>query len=105
MQKRFYVVVPLNPATSKSKGFFTRLQEILVPTGLIRVSEERFKKQVFDMNLRTSQVTSGLSSMSLSAVQLDTQSLIELYYNGYNPDLAENQPLTDIERLQLEQAP
>lgn len=105
MQKRFYVVVPLNPATSKQKSFFARLQEILVPTGLIRVSDERFKKQVFEMNLRTSQVISGLSSMSLSAVQLDTQSLIELYYNGYNPDLGENQPLVDVERLQLEQAP
>ena len=103
MQKRFYVVVPLNPATSKQKGFLTRLQEIMVPTGLIRLSEERFKKQVFEINLRTSQVISGLSSMSLSAVQLDTQSLIELYYNVYNPDLSENQPLTDIERLQLEQ--
>jgi type IV secretory pathway VirB4 component len=105
MQKRFYVVIPLNPATSKQKSFFSRLQEILVPTGLIRISDERFKKQVFEMNLRTSQVSSGLSSMSLSAVQLDTQSLIELYYNVYNPDLSENEPLTEIERLQLERAP
>lgn len=105
MQKRFYIVVPLNPATSKQKSFFSRLQEILVPTGLIRISDERFKKEVFEMNLRTSQVASGLSSMSLSAIQLDTQSLIELYYNVYNPDLGENQPLADIERLQLEKAP
>ncbi len=105
MQKRFYIVIPLNPAVSKSKGFFQRMQEIIVPTSLIRMSDERFKKQVFDINLRVSQITSGLSSMSLAAAQLDTQSLIELYYNAYNPDLAENQPLVEVERLQLERAP
>mgnify|MGYP003451027142 CR=1 FL=1 len=105
MQKRFYVVIPLNPATSQQRGFFDRMKEVLIPSNLIRLSEERFKKQTFEINLRVSQVSSGLSSMSLAAVQLDTQSLIELYYNAYNPDVAETQPLSDVERLQLEKAP
>lgn len=105
MQKRFYVVIPLNPATSQQRSFFDRMKEVLTPSNLVRISDERFKKQTFEINLRISQVASGLSSMSLSAVQLDTQSLIELYYNVYNPDVSESQPLTDIDRLQLEKAP
>jgi hypothetical protein len=103
MQKRFYVVVPLNPATTKQKSFFTRLQEILTPSLAVKFSAERFKKQGFDLSLRVNQVIGGLSSMSLSAAQLDTQSLIELYYTVYNPDLYETQPLLDTSLLQLEE--
>jgi hypothetical protein len=102
MQKRFYIAVPLNPATVQTKGFWQRLQEIFTPSLAFKFSEERFKKQKFDLELRVSQISSGLSSMSLSAVQLDTQSLIELFYNVYNPDLYEAQPLVDVERLQVD---
>lgn len=102
MQKRFYIAVPLNPATVQTKGFWQRLQEIFTPSLAFRFSEERFKKQTFELGLRVAQVASGLSSMSLSAVQLDTQSLIELFYNIYNPDLYEAQPLVELDRLQVD---
>jgi hypothetical protein len=102
MQKRFYIVVPLNPATVQSKGFWQRLKEIFTPTLAMKFAEERFKKQKFELELRVNQVSGGLGSMSLSAVQLDTQSLIELFYNVYNPDLYEAQPLVDIGKLQVD---
>ncbi|MBP9762693.1 hypothetical protein KBD34_03675 [Patescibacteria group bacterium] len=102
MQKRFYIAVPLNPATVQTKGFWQRLQEIFTPSLAFKFSEDRFKKQKFELELRVSQISSGLSSMSLSAVQLDTQSLIELFYNVYNPDLYEAQPLVDVDRLQVD---
>lgn len=105
MQKRFYVVVPLNPATDKGtvqKGFAQRLTEIFSPTIVGKLTEERFKKLQFDLSLRTNQIIGGLSSMSLNAVQLDTQSLIEMLYTVYNPELFETQRMTDISKLQLE---
>ena len=102
MQKRFYIVVPLNPATSGQKSFFQRLAEIITPSVAIRLSEERFNKQKFDLSLRVNQVVGSLSSMSLSAIQLDTQSLIELYYTVYNPELFEVQRMTEVGRLQIE---
>jgi hypothetical protein len=40
--------------------------------------------------------------MGLEAVVLDTQSLIELYYNTYNPKTADLAPLVDINELQLD---
>jgi hypothetical protein len=52
--------------------------------------------------LRVNGVLSGLASMSLNAVVLDTQSLIELYYTVYNPELFETQRLEDINKLQFE---
>jgi hypothetical protein len=109
MQKRFYVVIPLKPGEEAAgtemdtgKGFFKRLTEILSPTIAGKISDKKFEKLKFDLSLRVNQIIGGLSSMSLNAVQLDTQSLIELYYTVYNPELFETQRLTDISDLQIE---
>ncbi len=102
MQKRFYVVVPLDPSTDKQKGFFARLTEVLTPSVGIHLSDERFHKNKETLMLRVNQVSSGLQSMSLNTVMLDTQSLIELYYTVYNPELFESQRMTDVSKLQLE---
>ncbi len=105
MQKRFFIVIPYNPAATAGKhqkSFLQRVASLLSPTSLIQLSEERFQKQRFDLSLRTNQVISGLGSMSLSGVQLDTQGLIELYYTVYNPELYDTQRLTDISQLQVE---
>ncbi len=103
MQKRFFLVIPLNPATDSKKGFFSRLGEVLSPASAVHLSDEKFKKQKFDLGLRVNQIISGLSSMSLSAAQLDTQSLIELYYTVYNPEMFETQRMTDVNNLQIEE--
>ncbi len=102
MQKRFFVTVPFNPASDKQKGFFEKMGEILSPASAIRMSDEKFQKHKFTLGLRVSQVSQGLSSMSLNAVQLDTQSLIELFYNVYNPELIQTQPMADTAKLQME---
>jgi hypothetical protein len=109
MQKRFYVVVPLDPAASedsenikKRRGFFNRIQELLTPSVAIRLSEKRFKEKRDLLMLRVNSVTGGLSSMSLNAALLDTQSLIELFYTVYNPELFETQRLEDVNKLQFE---
>jgi hypothetical protein len=46
-------------------------------------------------------VVSGLASIGLNVVELDTQALIELLYNIYNPDSAGNQPLKDVSNLRV----
>ncbi|MCI0479188.1 hypothetical protein L0Y59_01450 [Candidatus Uhrbacteria bacterium] len=102
MQKRFYLVVPLDPASDRQKGFWSRLGEILTPSVAIRLSEERFRKNKESLMLRVNSIVGGLSSMGLNAAVLDTQSLIELYYIAYNPELFESQRMTDVGKLQLE---
>jgi hypothetical protein len=109
MQKRFYIVVPLDPAASeetdtvkKRRGFFVRLRELLTPSVAIRLSEKRFKEKRHDLMLRVNSVMGGLSSMSLNAALLDTQSLIELFYTVYNPELFETQRLEDVNKMQFE---
>lgn len=103
MQKRFYVVVPYDPATEQNqKGFVDRLGAIFQPMVTIHLTEERFQKNKRALMLRVNNIISGLQSMSLSAMMLDTQSLIEMFYTVYNPELFEAQRMTETENLQLE---
>lgn len=103
MTKRFYVVVPYDPASNKKKSFWVRVQEVLTPTSSLRLKKEKFLKRKEDLELRLRQVVSGLEGMGLQVARLDTQSLIELYYGSYNPDIAFNEPLSPLEKIQVEQ--
>jgi hypothetical protein len=103
MNKRFYVVVPYNPLTDKQKGFFSRFFDVFKPVTLIRMKEEKFRRRRLEIARRVDNITSGLNSMGLNAVQLDTQSLIELYYNTYNPSTSQHQKLVDVNQLRVNQ--
>lgn len=102
MTKRFYVVVPYNPGSDAKRSFWRRLQTVLSAGTVIRLSREDFASYLESLDKRVGYVNSGLSSMGLKAVQLDTQSLIELYYNCYNPQLGEQEKLVSVDKLQVE---
>jgi len=102
MTKKFFVVVPYDPASNIKKGFWTRLKGVVTPAFTVRLKEDRFKKRKYDLDVRVRQVVSGLQSMGLEAIQLDTQALIELYYTTYNPDIAFAEELQSVEKIQLE---
>lgn len=101
MNKRFYVVVPYNPLSDKHKGFFNSVKEVLRPISLVKMKEKDFLRRRHDLSRRISGIISGLSSIGLGAAELDTQSLIELFYNIYNPVTSSSQKLTDINQLKL----
>jgi hypothetical protein len=101
MNKRFYIIVPYNPLSDKQKNFFTRLVDVFRPAAVIKVKEERFLARREELLRRVDNVTNGLNSIGLTAVQLDTQSLIELYYNTYNPDTSSHERLVDINQLRI----
>lgn len=102
MTKRFYVVVPYDPMTNKKKGFFTRVKEVFKPLRVVRVSDKLFAQRKEELESRMRQVENGLGALSLTVARLDTQSLIELYYNTYNPDIAFSEQLTDLNALRVE---
>lgn len=105
MSKRYYVVVPYDPLSNRKKTFWSRFKEVIKPTISLRLKEERFQERKEDLDLRVRQVGSGLSSVGLRAVQLDTQALIELYYATYNPDIAYAETLGDLNELQVSNSP
>ena len=101
MNKRFYIVIPYNPMSDKQKHFFSRFFDIFKPGVLIRMKADKFKRRRLELTRRVDNVMSGLGSVGLNAVQLDTQSLIELYYNSYNPSTSTNQKLVDVKQLRV----
>lgn len=102
MSKSFYLVIPYSPLSDTKKSFWKRVNEVFQPASLITLKEEHFQKYRRILIQRVEHVMMGLSGMSLQAVMLDTQSLIELYYNVYNPLISSNQKLSDVNKLTIE---
>lgn len=103
MTKRFYIVVPFDPLSNKKKSFWSRFKEVLHPGSAVRLKDKRFQERRRELDLRVRNVMGGLQSMTLQVIQLDTQALIELYYNSYNPSISLAQPLQPIEQLRIEE--
>ena len=102
MTKRFYIVVPYNPFGKKATSFFARFRQLFVSGKLIKLQRERFENYKEELELTVNNIISSLNSMGISSAILDTQSLIELYYNVYNPKTSQNQRLKDISQIGLE---
>ena len=101
MNKYFYVVVPYDPLSDKHKGFLKRLLEAFKPVALIKLKEEKFLRRRAELTRRVESVITALASIGVNSVELDTQGLIELYYNSYNPRTSANQKLVDVGELRL----
>lgn len=102
MTKRFYVVVPYNPFSDKRRSFWERFKSVLSAAKTIKLSRDEFAHYADALEKRVNFVTQGLSSLSVTTVRLDTQSLIELYYTTYNPDVREQEKLGELGKLQVE---
>lgn len=104
MEKRFYVVVPYSPFSKKRKNWFSRAQEVLFPGRVIKLADSKYSKYLKELERRVSVVAGGLSSIGLKVSQLDTQHLIELYYQMYNPTRGSSKHLPALEKLRVEQS-
>lgn len=102
MTKRFFIIIPYNPLGDKNKNFWIRLTEVFKTGRIIKFKKEKFLKYKEALNLRLMNVQTNLKSMGLDSVILDTQGLIELFYNVYNPKTSQNQRLRDVSELGIE---
>mgnify|MGYP003474025550 FL=1 len=101
MNKRFYVVVTYNPLSDEKKGFMAIIEELFNPVSSIRMKEEKFRRLQKELSRRVDSVIAGLSSIGLNVVELDTQGVIELMYNSYNPDVSASQALDNVNNLRV----
>lgn len=102
MSKRFYVIVPFAPQEKKRRGLLTRARDLFAPTSIIHLKQQQFQEYKAELFKRVDFVIEGLASVGgLKSVVLDTQSLIELYYNTYNPQTSDQQPLAEMKELNI----
>lgn len=99
MQKRFYLVLPYDPVTNKRKNFFARLGDAMSPTAAAKLNQKQIADRIEQLSRRAEMISGELGSMGLSSVRLDTQALIQLYYEVYNPDLFDTERLTDMNQI------
>ena len=62
---------------------------------------KKFQRRRTELTHRVKNIIGGLSSIGLNSLELDTQSLIELYYNSYNPVTSANQKLANVNDLRV----
>ncbi len=108
MDKKFYIVVPffakvdVQKALSQSKNFFTGLTGLFNknPTHVV-INEKELEDAKIELRNRVQAVLAGLMQCGVQAIPLDTQELIELYYDTYNPDTATRQQLKNFNDLSV----
>ncbi len=106
MDKRFYVVIPFFPAAdvqkaiTASKNLFTGVFALAKnKQKKVTINEADLEKAKAELRNRVQAVLGGLQQSSIQGLPLDTQELIELYYDTYNPDTATRQQLKDFNSL------
>ncbi len=103
MNKKFFISIPYHPLSDKHKNFFQSLRESFVPRSLIKLKHEKFQRYRKEINLRIDSVMSALASIGVKSVVMDTQSIIELFYNTYNPNTSSQEKMTDIKNLRIKE--
>lgn len=102
MDKKFFVVIPYSPFSKKKKGFFERASEVLSPASIVKLNDQKFEQYKTELDRRVRGALSGLKGVGLKTQVLDTQALIELYYNTYNPVTKQNRRIESIEEMRVD---
>lgn len=109
MSKSFYVVVPYNGASLDDKPggfieffrkFLQRLKGKQTDSDFIR-QKKQFVGLKKGLDHRVNIVTASLENCGVKVNRLNTQELIELYYNSYNPELSRLQKISNMSELDL----
>jgi type IV secretory pathway VirB4 component len=108
MDKKFYLIIKfpdveqdVRKALKQSAGFFTGLAEMLSPgkPAHVVINETTLEKAKTELKNRVQAVMQGLAQCGINSIPLDTEELIELYYDAYNPDTATRQEIKNFNDL------
>jgi hypothetical protein len=102
MDKKFYVIIPVNPPRAEKQTVLASFLKKIKPDDqlldIIKRKKE-FKTLKKELDDRVNIVQTSLENCGLSINRLNTEKIIELFYQYYNPEMAREQKMTDIENL------
>ena len=94
MTKNFYIVVPFTKEIVKTgKGIFG------ASTSAAKMDDEQLLKLKDQLWQRVEEVMAGISRVGIKCVPLNTQELVELFYDLYNPEEGGKRDLSQIQLL------
>lgn len=106
MEKEFYVIIPQGTFGQEKKGFFASFMEHLFPKDSvpkIKARHKQFQELKKSLTQRANVTKAGLESCNLQVKELNTQELIELFYQAYNPLTSQGQKFSAESEFALEQ--
>jgi len=101
MSKNFYIVVPFSPVESTKGGFFQKIGSIFNPRHTVLAKREAFETYKNQLWQRVDHITAGLSGTGVRVVLLNTEEVIELLYNSYNPAIYTRASVHNTSKLEL----
>jgi hypothetical protein len=105
MDKKFYLVikypdveVDVRKALKQSTSFFTGLADLFGSgkPAHVTIDDNSLETAKTELRNRVQAVMQALAQCGIQSLPLDTEELIELYYDAYNPDTATRQQMKDI---------
>lgn len=109
MDKKFYIVVPYasSPTGEKqlesNRGFVGGIVELFNKKEMrVVINEKELDKAKTELRNRVQAVMGGLQQSGIKSLPLDTEELIELYYDTYNPDTATRQHIKNFDDLTVD---
>ncbi len=108
MQKRFFIVIPVDPLRAQPKSLFAKfIAYIKTDDTVLDIIKRRkeFSDLQKTLQARVNVVRTAIENCGLSVRMLNTQEIIELLYQTYNPDSSRTQKLSNIDNLSVSQGP
>ena len=88
MTKRFYTVVPFDPVESKTESPIEKIGSLIKITSpkTQQLPQEKFQEYKNQLFQRVEHIILALAHVGIKAAALNTEELMELFYNLYNPE-------------------
>lgn len=107
MDKTFYVIIPyyltsesLDDIKSQSKNLFSSLFSSN-NTQTVKINAKNYTKAKEELQNRVDVIINGLTQVGVQAKRLNTEQLAQLFYNFYNPDISNREPLVNFDNLPI----
>lgn len=101
MSKTFYVVVPFSPSEDESSGMLGSVKGLFKRRGSAVLEDSLFQTYRSQLLQRVEHVMASINATGVHSAPLNTEELIELVYNSYNPTLFTALSLKDTSSLEL----
>jgi|CXWL01.1.fsa_nt_gi hypothetical protein len=105
MEKKFYVIVPMDAPTGTKISFIDNFLSHIFPDDSVSKLIKRkrmFKDLRKTLTQRVNQVEQALMSLNIRTTELNSKELIELYYQSYNPITAREEKINELEKVNIE---
>ncbi|NTW29901.1 MAG: hypothetical protein HGB34_02105 [Candidatus Moranbacteria bacterium] len=101
MSKYFYVIVPFAPSETEQGGLLGKLGGIFNPKSSTIVGGETLETYRNQLFQRADQVSAALMGTGVRMEMLDTEAVIELLYNTYNPSVFTTTIVRNVDQMEL----